>query len=108
MYKVYVKTNDAGEIIAINSDAFLDIQDGWENIDEGSGDRFHHAQGNYLPAPVTDEHGRYNFKLVDGVVTAIPDEEKPALPQPEAPAPLEEQVAELREALNLLLEGATE
>lgn len=70
-YKVYVKANADGVITAINSSAFLpDIivrADKWTEIDEGTGDKYHHAQGHYLPEGLTDERGLYNYKLVDGV-----------------------------------------
>ena len=45
MYKVYVKTGDAGRIVSINSAPFLPDTAGWEQIDEGDGDKF---QRNYL------------------------------------------------------------
>lgn len=66
-YKVYVKTDSSGRITAINSDAFLEESVlGWTKIDEGTGDRFHHAQGNYLPLPLMTEQGAYRYKLVKG------------------------------------------
>lgn len=65
-YKVYALTDDAGRIVAINSSAFLQDTEGWTLIDEGYGDRFHHAQGNYLPGGLVDERGLYLYKLVDG------------------------------------------
>ena len=38
---------------------------GWLQIDEGTGDRYHHAQGNYFPKPKYDERGipRYAYVL---------------------------------------------
>lgn len=42
--------------------------DGWTAIDEGEGDRYRHAQNNYLLKPLTDERGVYRYKLVDGLV----------------------------------------
>ena len=65
---VYVKTDDADRIIAINSDAFLPDVSGWVKIDEGYGDRYHHAQGNYFLMPIMDEQGAYRFKLENGNV----------------------------------------
>ena len=47
MYKVYVKTDSTGRIVSVNSDAFLPDTAGWTQIDEGEGDKFMHAQGNY-------------------------------------------------------------
>ena len=67
-YKVYVRNDDAGRVIDVNSSAFIVDTTGWTKIDEGSGDRYHHAQGNYLPGPVFDERGIPRYKLVDGEV----------------------------------------
>lgn len=79
-YKVYVKTDENGVITAVNSSAFLpDIiieADKWVEIDEGSGDRFHHAQGNYLADGLMDERGVYNYKLADGVPVLRTDADK--------------------------------
>ncbi len=62
-YKVYIKKDDAGRVMDINSDAFLYDTTGWTQIDEGTGDRYHHAQGNYFPKPKYDERGipRYAY-----------------------------------------------
>ena len=74
-YEVYVQTDDANRIIAINSSAFLYDTEGWVEIDRGFGDRYHHAQGNYLPLPLMDERGVYRYKLVDGKVAERTQEE---------------------------------
>jgi len=79
-YKVYVKTDENSIITAVNSSAFLpDViikADKWTEIDEGGGDRFHHAQGNYLPEGLMDERGLYNYKLVEGAPVPRTDEDK--------------------------------
>lgn len=75
-YKVYVKTNADGIITAVNSSAFLSDTTGWTEVDEGSGDKYHHAQSNYLDKPIIDDKWLYNYKLVDGVVTERTQEEK--------------------------------
>lgn len=108
-YKVFVRTDDAGRVLAINSDAFLPDAEGWTLIDEGEGDRYHHAQGNYLPLPLTDEQGVPRYKVVNGVVTERSDAEmdaeheaiaSEALPTTEQRlAALEEQNAMLTECL---------
>lgn len=67
MYKVLVQTDNTGRVTAINSDAFVS-GDSWAQIDEGAGDRYHHAQNNYLQKPLMDERGVYRYKLVDGLV----------------------------------------
>ena len=64
-YIVYVRADDAGRITAINSSAFIvDVTD-WVQIDSGYGDKYHHAQGNYLPGPLYDDCGICRYKLVD-------------------------------------------
>lgn len=78
MYKVYVKTDDTGRITAINSDVFLPNTDGWAQIDEGNDDKYHHAQGNYLPQPIRTNEGVPRYKLVDGEVQERTAEEMQA------------------------------
>lgn len=75
MYKVYARTDDAGRITAINSSAFLDDLTGWQEIDQGAGDRYHHAQGNYLQKPLMDDRGIFQFCLADGAVMERTGEE---------------------------------
>lgn len=65
-YLVYVKTNSSGYITAVNSSAFLPDTTGWTEIDSGCGDKYHHAQGNYFPLPITTDGDAYRYKLVDG------------------------------------------
>lgn len=40
-YTVYVRTDEAGRIIEVNSSAFLADTAGWTAIDEGYGDKYH-------------------------------------------------------------------
>lgn len=75
-YKVYVKTDENSIITAVNSSAFISDLTGWTEIDEGSGDRFHHAQGNYLADGLMDERGLYNYKLFNGAPVPRTDEDK--------------------------------
>lgn len=85
-YIVYIKTDTENRIISINSSAFLQGVTDWTQIDEGLGDKYHHAQGNYLEKGLVDEHGRYNYRYVDGQVVEIPETEKPPIPRT-APVP---------------------
>ena len=75
-YKVYIKTDENHNIADVNSSAFLNSTDGWTEIDTGVGDRFHHAQNNYLDKPLTDENGIYNYKLVDGRIAERTEADK--------------------------------
>lgn len=93
MYKVYVKTNYDGYIVSINSDGFLTNLDGWTEIDSGTGDKYHHAQGNYFPKPIMTEGGAYQYKMVSGKplecsVEEIAEQEK-ALLTVETPSQLD-------------------
>ena len=74
-YKVLARADDAGRVVAINSSAFVTDTDGWVQIDRGQGDRYHHAQGNYLTGPLMDERGVYRYKLADGAVVERTQEE---------------------------------
>lgn len=74
-YIVYVKTNDSGYITAVNSSAFLPDTTGWVQIDDGTGDKYHHAQGNYFPLPIITDGGAYRYKLVDGTPVECTTEE---------------------------------
>lgn len=99
-YKVYVRQDDAGQIVAINSGAFLPNVEGWTLIDEGYGDIFHHAQGNYLPGPLVDERGIYRYKLENGKPVKRTQEEMDADYTPPVPAPTaEERMTEIESAL---------
>ena len=109
-YKVFIKVDSRNRIITINSDAFMSDFNGWILIDEGSGDAYHHAQGNYLPCWIFDELGRYNFKYENNKVLLRTEEEKAADDEATAAAEQtqEERLTALEEALELLLKGATE
>ena len=74
-WKVLVRTDDAGRVVDINSNAFVQDIDGWVQIDSGHGDRYHHAQGNYLPGPLMDVRGVYRYKLEDGAIVERTAEE---------------------------------
>lgn len=75
---VFVKLDEANRITAVNSSDFLTNTDGWTEIDRGFGDKFHHAQGNYLPGPLYDDRGICRYKLVDGEVRERTQEEMDA------------------------------
>ena len=68
MAKVYIKTNENNEITEIGSSVFITDPENWIEIDEGFGDKYVHAQGNYLPGPTLDEEGRPNFAIRNGEI----------------------------------------
>ena len=77
-YKVLARTDEQNRITEINSSAFVADANGWTKIDEGWGDKFHHAQGNYLPKPLMDERGVYRYKLEEGQTVERTQEEMDA------------------------------
>lgn len=76
--KVYALVDETGRVQAINSSAFLRDTEGWTQIDEGEGDRYRHAQGNYAPKPIRDSWGVCRYKLVDGALVERTQEEMDA------------------------------
>ena len=90
-YKVLVRVDDAGRVVEINSSAFVTDTVGWVEIDSGWGDKYHHAQGNYLPGPLMDERGVYRYKLVDGKPAERTQEEMDSDYTPPEPRPTTEQ-----------------
>lgn len=89
-YIVCVQTNGNGHITAVNSSAFLTDTANWIEIDRGSGDRYHHAQGNYFPESIYTDGGAYRYKLVEGAAVKCTAEEIAAQeaalqPDPEEP-----------------------
>lgn len=98
--RVYVRTDENGRIIAVNSSVFLRDTEGWTLIDEGYGDRYHHAQGNYFDKPIIDERGICRYKLVDGKPVERTQEEMDADYVPPTPQPsADERMAEIEGAL---------
>jgi hypothetical protein len=73
MSKVYIKLNSGNQIIEINSDIFLSDTSGWTQIDEGEGDKYAHAQGNYLPGQLTDDNRFYMYRYVGGRIVEVPE-----------------------------------
>ena len=86
MVRVYINKDSENNITYINSEIFLseeEIQTMTE-IDKGQGDRYAHAQGLYLEKGLVDEHGRYNYKFVEGKVVEVAEEDKPTIEEPKA------------------------
>ena len=110
IYSVYARVRADGAVIEINSSAFLHDATGWTEIDEGTGDRFHHASGNYLDTPIFTEAGVPAFKLENGAVIPRTAEEIAAevAALPPAPASVDERLDELYAALDMILTGVTE
>lgn len=102
--RVYIKTDEKNRVTAINSEIFISDFSGWTEIDNGDGDKFAHAQGNYLPKPVTDENGVYRYKFENGEISERSTDEMAAdmpgdMPMPPSNAELAAAIAELAEVM---------
>jgi hypothetical protein len=75
IYIVYIRIDDANRVTEVNSSAFISDCSGWIEIDSGDGDRYHHAQGNYLPKPLTTSEGYYRYKYDNGNVVERSEDE---------------------------------
>lgn len=85
-YIVYVLEDEKHRILSVDSSAF--VSDDWGiEIDRGTGDRYHHAQGNYFPGGLYTSDGVPRYKLVGGKPVKRTGEEiaadRAALPAPE-------------------------
>lgn len=92
-YKVYVSLQD-GYITSINSNIFLSEEEmsTMTEIDQGQGDKYAHAQGQYLEKGLVDEQGRYNYKFVEGKVIEVAEEDKPTIKEPEQQATAQDKI----------------
>lgn len=102
--RVFIKTDSQDRIIAVNSEIFISDFSGWTEIDSGDGDRFVHAQGNYLPKSVIDDNGIFRYKYVDGAIYERSADEMAAdmpedTPVPPSNAELAAAIAELVEVI---------
>lgn len=92
--RVFIKIDSKNRITAVNSEIFISDFSGWTEIDSGDGDKFTHAQGNYLPMPLTDENGVYRYKFENGIISErSTDEMTEDLPIPEATPPSNAELA---------------
>ena len=92
-YKVYVSLQD-GYITSINSEIFLSEEEmsTMTEIDRGQGDRYAHAQSQYLEKELVDEQGRYNYKFVENKVVEVAEEDKPTIEEPEQQATAQDKI----------------
>lgn len=84
-YKVYVSLSN-GYITSINSEIFLSQEEiqAMTEIDKGQGDKYAHAQSQYLEKGLVDELGRFNYKFVEGKVVEVAEADKLKVVEPKA------------------------
>ena len=92
-YIVYVRIDNMDRIISINSSAFLTDTSEWIEIDRGFGDKYHHAQGNYLPMSLYEDRGIPRYKLVESKPVERTQEEIDADYVEPVPQPSENDIA---------------
>nr|DAE47261.1 MAG TPA: hypothetical protein [Caudoviricetes sp.] len=92
-YKVYVSIQD-GYVTSINSEIFLSEEkmSTMTEIDQGQGDKYAHAQSQYLEKGLVDEQGRYNYKYVEGKVVEVTEADKPTIEKPEQQATAQDKI----------------
>lgn len=95
LYKVFARADEEGRVIEINSSAFIDGESGggWVEIDSGAGDKYHHAQGNYLSMPLYEKRGIPRYKLVESKPVERTQEEIDADYVEPVPQPSETDIA---------------
>ena len=106
-YKIYIKTDKNNCITGVESDLTLEDTSGYIQIDEGIGDKYSHAQGNYLDKGLMDSNGKYNYKYVNNEVVELTDEEKESLFPTQVQQPTEQQILNaklLQDNANMQLE----
>ena len=100
-YIVYIRVDDAGRVIDINSSAFLQNTEGWVEVDRGTGDRYHHAQGNYLPEPICGLDNIPIYKLDMGKIVKRTGAEMRADARPPEKSTLE-RIAKVEDAITTI------
>ena len=110
-YKVYAHLDSAGNITAVHSSAFLDDHADWPLIDEGVGDRYHHAQGHYLDGGIYTDDGIPLYRCDGTQVIQRTEEEieedRAAIPAPPVSPTNAELMDAILELAELMLGGAT-
>lgn len=92
--RVFVAMDTNNRITSINSEIFLSEKEmsTMTEIDQGQGDKYAHAQSQYLDKELIDEHGRYNYKYVEGKVVEVTEAEKPTIEEPEQQATAQDKI----------------
>ena len=103
-FTVFVKVDEGGRIIDINSSMFLLNPDGWIEIAKGVGDAFQHAQGNFMPKPIFNIDGIPVYKMEMGEIKERSVDEIQADVKPAEKSPLEKRLVRIETVLNTITE----
>ena len=72
---VMIKIDEKNRIVAIDSDSFIQDKSEWIEIDRGYGDKYYHAQTQYLSAPLINLDGIYRYKFINNEILERTEEE---------------------------------
>ena len=72
---VMIKIDERNRIIAIDSDSFIQDKSEWIEIDRGYGDKYYHAQTQYLSTPLINLDGFYRYKFINNEILERTEEE---------------------------------
>lgn len=72
---VMIKIDEKNRIIAIDSDSFIQDKSEWIEIDRGYGDKYYHAQTQYLSTPLINLDGIYQYKFINNEILERTEEE---------------------------------
>ena len=103
-FTVFVKVDEGGRVVDINSNMFLHDPNGWIEIAKGAGDAFQHAQGNFLPKPIFNLNGIPIYKMEMGEIKERSEDEIIADIKPAEKSQLEKRLEKLETALNTITE----
>lgn len=104
VFKVYARVDDKGRVLEVGSSAFIRDLDGWIEVDQGAGDRYQHAQANYLPRPLLDKRGVCRYKMLNGAILERSAEEMDADVQPAEKPEFVSRLERVETALNTITE----
>lgn len=94
LIKVYIKIDGNNNVIEVNSSTFLKDITSWVEVDEGDGDRYSHAQSNYLDKPLMNDFGIYLYKYTGEIVEKTEGEMQAEIANIPPPPPDQLQVLE--------------
>ena len=76
-YGIYIRADDQGRVVAVNSEGLLESLDGWVRVGEYESD-VPYAQGGAFGEPIKTDGGAWRYKLEDGNVVERSQEEMDA------------------------------
>lgn len=100
--KVYIKIDGKNRIIAIEGGYTMgNIQDieNWILVDQGTGDAYNLCQTNYLPKPLLDENGAFQFKYIGGIIERTIEEKEEDVKSENKTKTTEERIGDIENRL---------